>query len=86
MNFLKKLKNLFFGDTKKKIVESNDLETVVDICDWAVNRIDQLHGKDAKAVISEFDEWINVPEQVEEIEYLYIDSEGWTEDQEVDVR
>lgn len=87
MNFLKKLKDFIFGNRNiEKINEINELETVSDICDWAVNRIDSLHGEDANAIISEFSEWINISDQTEELEYFYIENQGWTEDQEIDVR
>jgi hypothetical protein len=50
--------------------------------EWAVKKIDLLHEadrhKNAKALASEFDEWINIPEDTEELDYLCI------EDQELD--
>ncbi len=36
--------------------------------------------------VLEFDEWINLPEGTEELEYLCLEDEDWTDDQEVDVR
>jgi hypothetical protein len=54
-----------------------------------MNRIDSLHDQDrhknAKALAAEFDEWINIPEGIQELDYLCIEEEGWT-DQEIDVR
>jgi hypothetical protein len=48
-----------------------------DLKDWAVNKIELLHEadrhKNAKALEAEFDEWIYIPDGVEEIELFYID-------------
>jgi hypothetical protein len=48
-----------------------------DLKDWAVNKIELLHEADrhrnAKALEAEFDEWIHIPDGVEEIELFYID-------------
>lgn len=58
--------------------------------DWAVNKIELLHEADrhrnAKALAAEFDEWINIPEGTEEIDYLCIEDQEWTDEQEIDVR
>jgi hypothetical protein len=57
---------------------------------WAINKIDLLHDADrhrnAKALLAEFDEWINIPEGVEELDYLCLEDQEWTEDQEIDIR
>jgi hypothetical protein len=48
-----------------------------DLKDWAVKKIELLHEADrhrnAKALEAEFDEWIHIPDGVEEIELFYID-------------
>jgi hypothetical protein len=58
--------------------------------EWAVKKIDLLHEadrhKNAKALASEFDEWINIPEDTEELDYLCIEDNNWTNDQEIDIR
>jgi hypothetical protein len=60
---------------------------VTQVRDWVVNKIDLLdNSENARALASEFDEWINVPKGNSEIDYLYLEDQEWTEDQEVDVR
>ena len=58
--------------------------------EWAIKKIDLLHEadrhKNAKALAAEFDEWINIPEGTEEIDYLCLEDNEWTDEQEVDVR
>jgi hypothetical protein len=58
--------------------------------EWAMKKIDLLHEADrhrnAKALAAEFDEWINIPEGTEEIDYLCLEDNEWTDEQEVDVR
>jgi len=63
---------------------------VAQVRDWAVKKIDLLHEADrhrnAKALAAEFDEWINLPEGTEELEYFCLENEDWTDEQEIDVR
>ena len=76
--------------------EETNLETKIEnhqlnqVRDWAMNKIELLHEADrhrnANALLAEFDEWINIPEGTEELEYLCLEDEDWTDDQEVDVR
>ncbi len=58
--------------------------------DWAIGKIELLHESDrhknAKALAAEFDEWINLPEGKDEITYLCIEEDDWTDDSEVDVQ
>jgi hypothetical protein len=58
--------------------------------EWAVKKIDLLHEadrhKNAKALASEFDEWINIPEGTEQMEYYCLEDREWTDEQEIDVR
>lgn len=58
--------------------------------EWAMKKIDLLHDADrhrnAKALLAEFDEWINIPEGTEEMDYLCLEDNEWTDEQEVDVR
>ena len=68
------------------------IEPVAQIREWASKRIDKLsqHGDiidqlNALALIDEYHEWLNIPEGVEELDYLCLEEEGWG-DQEVDIR
>ena len=58
--------------------------------EWAIKKIDLLHDADrhrnAKALAAEFDEWINIPEGTEEMDYLCLEDTDWTDEQEVDIR
>jgi hypothetical protein len=78
-------------EIEKKIID--DEESIIhnpyvsQVRDWVVNKIDLLDNSgNARALASEFDEWINIPEGNSEIDYLYIEDDSWTEDQEIDVR
>ena len=66
------------------------IEPVVQIRDWAIEKIELLHEadmhKNAAALLAEFDEWINIPEGEDEISYLCLEDSDWTDEQEVDVR
>jgi hypothetical protein len=63
------------------------IEPVVQVRDWAIDRIESLHGQDrhknAVALAAEFDEWLDIPEGTQEIDYLCLEDDGWSE-QEVD--
>jgi hypothetical protein len=65
------------------------IEPVVQIREWALDKIQLLHDadrhKNARALAAEFDEWINIPDGTDEIDYLCLEEEGWG-DQEVDIR
>jgi hypothetical protein len=65
-------------------------ESVTQVREWAMNKINLLHDADrhrnAMALAAEFDEWINIPEGVDELDYLCIENDDWTDDEEVDVR
>ena len=58
----------------KELLDNN---TLSDIKDWAVNKIDLLHESDrhknAISLEQEFEEWIHIPEEVQEIDIMYID-------------
>jgi hypothetical protein len=76
--------------------EEDILETTIEnpyvsqVRDWAVNKIELLREADrhrnAKALAAEFDEWINIPEGTEELDYLCIEDQEWTDEQEIDVQ
>jgi hypothetical protein len=63
-------------------------EAVAQVREWAMNKIELLHESDrhknARALAAEFNEWINLSEDVDTLEYLCIEDQGWT-DQEIDV-
>ena len=65
-------------------------ESVSRVRDWAIHKIELLHESDrhknARALAAEFDEWINISEETEELEYLCLEEEGWTDEEELDVR
>ena len=58
--------------------------------EWAMKKINLLHDADrhrnAKALAAEFDEWINIPKDTEEMDYLCLEDNEWTDEQEIDVR
>jgi len=70
------------------------METQIDpvnhVRDWAMDKIELLHEadrhKNAKALLAEFDEWINLPEDEDEITYLCLENDDWSDEQEIDVR
>jgi len=78
--------------TSEKITMETEIESepVSVVREWAINKIELLHEadrhKNAQALLAEFDEWINLPEGTEELEYLCLEDEDWTDDQEIDVR
>jgi hypothetical protein len=63
------------------------IEPVVQVRDWAIDRIESLHNQDrhknAVALAAEFEEWLDIPEGTQEIDYLCLEDDGWSE-QEVD--
>ena len=76
--------------TSEKITMETQTDPVNQVRDWAMGKIELLHEadrhKNAKALLAEFDEWINLPEDEDEITYLCLENDDWTDDQEVDVR
>ncbi len=78
--------------TSEKITMETEIESepVALVREWAINKIELLHDADrhrnAQALLAEFEEWINIPEGTEELEYLCLEDEDWTDDQEIDVR
>ena len=65
------------------------IEPVVQVRNWAIRKIELLHEadrhKNAQALLAEFDEWINIPEGVEELDCLCLE-ETWTDEDEINVR
>ena len=69
------------------------IEPVPYVRNWSIDRIRHLADNggmedqlNALAIASEFDEWINIPEGMQELDYLCLEDEDWTDEQEVDVR
>ena len=75
--------------TTEKITMETQIDPVNYVRDWAIEKIELLHEADrhrnAKALLAEFDEWINLPEGEDEINYLCLEDDTWG-DQEIDVR
>ena len=61
-----------------------EAESVSQVRDWAIQKIELLHEadrhKNARALLAEFDEWINIPEGVEELSYLCLE-DAWMENE-----
>jgi len=71
--------------TSEKIIMETQIEPVVQIRDWAIERIRSTDDYDiALALVAEFEEWLDL-EGKEEIDYLCIETNEWG-DQEIDVR
>jgi hypothetical protein len=79
-------------DTSEKITMETQIESepVTQVRDWAIEKIQLLHDADrhrnAKALAAEFDEWINIPDGTEELDYLCLEEQGWTDEEELDIR
>ena len=78
--------------TSEKIIMETQIEPVAQVREWALEKIEKLtqHGNaedqlNALALIDEFDEWLNIPEGVQELDYLCLEDESWG-DQEIDIR
>ena len=82
----------FSEDSTEKITMETQIESepVAQVRDWAIEKIQLLHEADrhrnAKALAAEFDEWINIPEGTEELDYLCLEEQGWTDEEELDIR
>ena len=67
------------------------INPVVQIRDWSIDRIDKLAEGDiesqfnAVAIAEEFEEWINIRKEDGELEYLCLEDQGFG-DQEIDVK
>jgi len=79
--------------TSEKIIMETTIEPVVQIRDWSIDRIHHLADTgnieqqlNAVAIAEEFDEWINLPEGDNELDYLCLEREEGFGDQEIDVR
>jgi len=76
--------------TSEKIIMETQTEPVVQVREWAIKKIELLHDadrhKNAKALAAEFDEWINIPDGTDELNYLCLEDQDWTDEQEIDIR
>jgi hypothetical protein len=76
------------GISEKTIMTATTEDIVAHIREWAIDKIELLHDADrhrnASALLSEFEEWID-PEG-DELEIVSLESEDWTDEQEIDVR
>ena len=71
--------------TSEKIIMETQIEPVVQVRDWAIERIRSIDDYDtALALVLEFEEWLDL-EGKDEIDYLCIETNEWG-DQEIDVR
>jgi hypothetical protein len=65
------------------------IEPIVQVRDWAIDRIESLYeqdrNKNAAALAAEFEEWLDIPEGNQEIDYLCIENGEWGE-QEIDIK
>ena len=67
----------------------NSIEPIIQVREWSIDRIHHLADTgnleqqfDAVAIAEEFDEWINIPEDQKEVEYLSLEE---LDDQEADI-
>ena len=79
------------GTSEKIIMETQiESEPVSQVREWAVEKIQLLHDadrhKNANALLAEFDEWINIPDGTDELNYLCLEDQDWTDEQEIDIR
>ena len=71
--------------TSEKIIMETQIEPVVQIRDWAIERIRSIDDYDtAISLVAEFEEWLDL-EGKKEIDYLCLETNEWG-DQEIDVR
>ena len=77
------------ADTSEKIIMENSIEPIIQVREWSIDRIHHLADTgnleqqfDAVAIAEEFDEWINIPEDQKEVEYLSLEE---LDDQEADI-
>ena len=77
------------SSTKNTMETQTEINPVNYVRDWAIEKIEMLHDadrhKNAKALLAEFDEWINIPEGETELTYLCLEDDTWG-DQEIEVQ
>ncbi len=76
------------GTSEKIIMTATTEDIVAHVREWAIDKIELLHESDrhrnARALLAEFEEWIE-PEG-DELEIVSLEPEDWTDEQEIDVR
>lgn len=73
-------------DTSEKIIMATKIEPIVQVRDWAIERIRTAEDYDtALAIAGEFEEWLD-PDNTEELEYFSLEMEEDYGDQEIDVK
>ena len=77
------------ADTSEKIIMENSIDPIIQVREWSIDRIHHLADTgsleqqfDAVSIAEEFDEWINIPEDQMEVEYLSLEE---LDDQEADI-
>lgn len=80
----KQTENQKVGDN---LEETQQINSIAYTRNWAIKKINSLYKigeyKNAMSIASEYDEWINISE--DELEYLYIQDNDWSEEGEIDV-
>jgi len=72
--------------TPKYIIMATKIETVVQVRDWAIERIQSAENYEiAVAISEEFLEWLD-PDDTEELEYFSLETVEDYGDQEIDVK
>ena len=84
------------GTSEKTTMDKIVIDPTENVVAWAIDRINDLIDEDTKesksqamALIGEYQEWIDSIQDDEEIKYIVIrdkENEGWTEEQEIDIR
>jgi len=89
MLFRRLTENLFNAKVEPKIIESYFMNTEIEIenqsvsnaREWAIGRVIHLRNlkkqnENANALLSEFEEWINIPEGTEELDFISLEIES----------
>jgi hypothetical protein len=72
--------------TPKDIIMETQIEPIVQVRDWAIERIRTAEDYDtARAIAGEFEEWLDLEGQ-DEISYICLEDDSTFGDQEIDVR
>ena len=78
--------------TSEKIIMETQIEPLAFVREWSIDRIhflaeseDSQDHLNALAIAEEFDEWINIPEGIVELNYICLEDDSFG-DQEIDVR
>ena len=68
-------------------METTTEDIVAHVREWSLDRASDMsiNKEDARAILAEFYEWINIPEGTHQLDYLCLEEEGWG-DQEIDIR